>query len=339
MNIRNMLPGAVLLGLVVALLASGSGDPRQITEILLVFAMAQGWNLLCGYTGLLSLGHHAFVGIGAYALFMATNLLGISPFAGLGASVVASVLTAAAMAVLLQRFRDAYFSIAIWVLADCMRLVFGQWDLAGGARGLVLDATRLDPATLAVSVLWAAAALAFVTFAGLFWMLRSRLGLALSAIRDNEQGAAGVGIATRRCRLLAFVLSATVCGLAGGIYYLSVLYIDPAGAFDIDWQIRIIFIVVVGGVGTLEGPFVGTAIYFALRAMFQGHGEWFAICEGGIAMAVMLLAPGGLWGSLQRRFGWRVFPITWAARRSSGLAQMAGIRRHESPKSRGDAAL
>ena len=314
MNLKNMLPGFLLLGAVAVGLVSTSSDPRQIMELLLVFAMAQGWNLLCGYTGLLSFGHQAFVGVGAYALFVAANIFGISPYLGLGASIVASVLVALAMAALLHRLRDAYFSIGIWVLADCLRLLFGQWELVGGARGLVLDPATVDPATLSITVFWLAAALAFGTLAGMFWLLRSRLGLALMAIRDNEQGAAGVGIATRHNRLLAFVLSAAVCGIAGGIYYLSVLYIDPVGAFDIDWQIRILFIVIVGGVGTLEGPIIGTVIYFVLRSVFQGHGEWFAICEGVIAMAVMLFAPRGVWGSLQQRLGWRVFPITWGAR-------------------------
>ena len=303
------------VGLVLALLAGArylGWDQRQIMEVLLVFSMAQGWNLLCGYTGLLSFGHHAFVGLGAYALFMTTNVLAWSPYASLGASGIVAVFAALVMALLLHRLRDAYFSIGIWVLADSLRLLFGQWNWVGSSRGVVLNPSAIDPRSLTQIVFWLSVGLAILTQGGTFLVLRTRLGLGLMAMRDDEQGAASVGIATMRSRLAAFAISAAVCGLAGGIYYLSVLYVDPTGAFDIDWQIRILFIVIVGGVGTLEGPIVGTLIYFVLRETFHDYGAWYLIFQGATAMVVMLLAPGGIWGILQARLGWRVFPIRWA---------------------------
>lgn len=315
MKVKNAFPALCLLGTVAVGLWGLSSDPRQLMEILLVFAMAQSWNLLCGYTGLLSFGHQAFVGLGAYALFMCTDILGVSPYWGLGASVAAAMAAALVMTMLLQGMRDAYFSIGIWVLADSVRLLVGQWQLAGGSQGLVLNLPPgFDASTLPAATLWLAAGLALFTFGGLFWLLRSKVGLALTAIRDNERGAASVGIATRQNRLVAFLLSAAVCGLAGGIYFLSVLYVDPAGAFDLDWQIGLFFIVIVGGLGTLEGPVVGTLVYYALRMAFRGNGPWFAICEGSVAAAVIFIAPQGIWGTLQSRLGWRVFPIEWATR-------------------------
>ena len=111
------------------------------------------------------------------------------------------------------------------------------------------------------------------------------------AVRDNEAGAASVGIAVAHNQLAAFLISAAICGVAGGIYYLSVLYVDPTGAFDIDWQIRILFVVIVGGVGTLEGPIVGTLLYFGLRELFRDAGDLFLIFQGATAMIVMLLHP------------------------------------------------
>jgi len=287
-------------------------DRRLVMEMLLVFAMAQGWNLLCGYTGLLSFGHHAFVGLGAYALFLTVNVLGVSPYLSLGASALVCVLVALVMALLLHRLRDAYFSIGIWVLADSLRLVFGQWEWAGSSRGVVLNASAIDPSGFADNVFWLALALALATQIGLFALLRSRIGLALMAIRDNEHGAASVGIAVARNRLAAFVISAAICGLAGGLYYLSVLYVDPSGGFDIDWQIKLLFIVIVGGAGTLEGPVLGTLIYFGLRELFRDAGDLYLIFQGATAMIVMLLAPSGIWGSIQARTNWRLFPIRWA---------------------------
>ncbi len=303
--------------MIAAALAAGAlllpVDRQLVVEMLLVFAMAQGWNLLCGYTGLLSFGHHAFVGLGAYALFLTVNMLGASPYLSLGASALVCILVALAMALLLHRLRDAYFSIGIWVLADSLRLVLGQWEWAGSSRGVVLNASAINPASFADSVFWLSLSLALATQIGIFTLLRSRIGLALMAIRDNEHGAASVGIAVARNRLTAFVISAAICGVAGGLYYLSVLYVDPSGGFDIDWQIKILFIVIVGGAGTLEGPVLGTLIYFALRELFRDAGDVYLIFQGATAMIVMLLAPSGIWGSIQARTRWRLFPIRWVA--------------------------
>lgn len=312
-NARTMLPMIVMATALAAGALLLPVDRQLATEMLLVFAMAQGWNLLCGYTGLLSFGHHAFVGLGAYALFLTVNTQGASPYLSLGASALVSVLAALVMALLLQRLRDAYFSVGIWVLADSLRLLFGQWQWAGSSRGIALNASAVDPASFADNLFWLALALALATQIGIFALLRSRVGLALMAIRDDEHGAASIGIAVARNRLAAFVISAAICGMAGGLYYLSVLYVDPSGGFDIDWQIKILFIVIIGGVGTLEGSVLGTLIYFGLREVFRDAGDLYLIFQGATAMVVMLLAPGGIWGSIQARTGWRLFPIRWAA--------------------------
>lgn len=311
--LRDLLPGTMLLLAVLAGMIWLPGDHRLPMEILLVFAMAQGWNLLCGYAGLLSFGHQAFVGLGAYALFLTMNDLGLPLYAGLAASALAAVLAAALIALLLRNLRDAYFSIGIWVVAEVIRLLFAQWNAVGSSRGLMLDASRLSLSTFADTVFWLALALALATQIAVFALLRSRFGLGLMATRDNDVAAASVGIDACRSRFVAFVLSALVCGLAGGIYYLSVLYVDPTGAFDLDWQIRILFIVIIGGVGTLEGPIIGTLVYFALGEVFQGNGEMFLIAQGAIALVVMLFAPRGIWGVVEGRTGWQIFPTRWRA--------------------------
>ena len=311
---RTLAGPTSLIAVAVIAIALLPVDRRLAMEMLLVFAMAQGWNLLCGYTGLLSFGHQAFVGLGAYVLFATVNNLGLSPYLSLGASALASIVVAFAMALLLQKLRDAYFSIGIWVLADSLRLLFAQWEFVGSSRGMVLDTSTIDPATFADTVFWLALGLAVATQLGVFALLRSRIGLSLMAIRDNEAAAASVGVAVSRNQLAAFLISAAVCGVAGGIYYLSVLYVDPTGAFDIDWQIRILFIVIVGGVGTLEGPIIGTLVYLMLREIFREAGDLFLIFQGATAALVMLFAPTGIWGAIHARTGWHIFPI----RRTAG---------------------
>jgi len=288
-------------------------DRHLAMEILLVFAMAQGWNLLCGYTGLFSFGHQAFVGLGAYTLYAAVNSFGLAPFTAIPLSAVTCVAVALGMAWLLRGARDAYFSVGIWVLADSLRLLFGQWDFVGGSRGLVMDASGIDADSFNSELYWIAFALAAVTLLGVYALLRSRTGLALMAARDNEQGAASVGIPVARNRLMAFLVSAAICGVGGAVYYLSILYVDPVGAFDLDWQIRLLFIVIVGGVGTVEGPIIGTIIYFGLRESMRDAGDLYLITQGASTALIMIFAPQGLWGLVQARTGWRIFPIAWKA--------------------------
>lgn len=201
-----------------------------------------------------------------------------------------------------------YFSIGIWVLADSLRLLFGQWEWLGSSRGIVLNPASIDPASFADMVFYLALALATLTIFGVFALLRSRTRLALMAIRDNEAGAASVGIAVARNQLAAFPILASICAAAGAIYYLSVLYVDPSGAFDIDWKIRVLFIVIVGGLGTIEGPIIGVVIYFGLRELFRDAGDLFLIFQGLTAFLVPLVMPGGIWGLIQSRTGWQLFP-------------------------------
>jgi branched-chain amino acid transport system permease protein len=313
MNARALVPGSLTLALLAGAIIALPIDRRLAMEMLIVFAMAQGWNLLSGYTGLISFGHHAFVGLGAYVLYMSVNTLGLSPYLGLGMSAAVSLVLGLGMWVLLRHLRGPYFAIGIWVLADSLRLVFAQWDWVGSSRGLVLNPAGIDAMTFTATMFWLALALAVGTQVGIFMLLRSRMGLALMAIRDNEAGAASVGIAIARNQLAAFLISAAICGAGGGLYYLSVLYISPAGTFDIDWQIRILFIVIVGGIGTLEGPIIGTLVYFALREVFRDAGDMFLMFQGATAMIVMLFAPRGIWGLIQSRTGWRLFPTRWVA--------------------------
>lgn len=314
MSARALLPASLTLVLLAAAAVLLPIDRRLAMEMLIVFAMAQGWNLLSGYTGLISFGHHAFIGLGAYVLYMSVNTLGLSPYLGLGASAAVSLVLGLGMWLLLRHLRGPYFAIGIWVLADSLRLIFAQWDWVGSSRGLVLNPARIDAASFTTTLFWLALGLAIATQAGVFALLRSRVGLALMAIRDNEAGAASVGIAIARNQLVAFLVSAAICGAGGGLTYLSVLYVSPSGAFDIDWQIRILFIVIVGGIGTLEGPILGALVYFGLREAFRDAGDLFLIFQGATAMAVMLFAPRGIWGIIEARTGWRLFPVRWVAR-------------------------
>ncbi|MBV8617677.1 MAG: branched-chain amino acid ABC transporter permease [Curvibacter sp.] len=302
----------LLAALAVALLPrwADGGTLGLCSEVLLTLAVAQMWNLLAGYAGLVSMGHQAFVGVGAYLLFVLSDRFGLSPYwmvplGGLGAALLAAL-----VAPLMFRLREAYFSIGMWVLAEIVRLLVSKLPLLGGESGAPLQSVRLvDSDSFQQISFWIAAALGLLSVAGVWALMRAPFGLGLMAVRDNELAAASIGIRVGRNRLLAFVLSALGCGMAGAAYFMGTLFVSPDSAFDINWVVTAMFIVIIGGIGTLEGPLLGCAIYFGLREVFGSvlglSGGWFLMAMGCVAVALMLLAPRGLWGLLQRRFGWQ----------------------------------
>jgi branched-chain amino acid transport system permease protein len=135
------------------------------------------------------------------------------------------------------------------------------------------------------------------------------MGLGLTALRDSERAAVSVGINIHRIKLTVFVISATVTGIAGALIYLNLLRIIPAAAFSVQWTSIMIFIVVIGGIGTIEGPILGTILYSLIRENLANFGEWSFIILGAIAVTMMLVAPQGLWGMLRQRFHWEIFPV------------------------------
>jgi branched-chain amino acid transport system permease protein len=147
--------------------------------------------------------------------------------------------------------------------------------------------------------------------AGIYFLLRSRFGLGLTALRDSEAAAASQGVAVDRLKLQVYVLSALGTGLAGALYYLSALRISPGAGFDITWVVAATFIVVIGGIGTLEGPLIGAAVFFGLRWLLADYGVWYWLVLGGCAIGVMVMFPKGVWGYVQHRYQWHLFPVQY----------------------------
>jgi branched-chain amino acid transport system permease protein len=282
----------------------GQGDLRLLIEILTVFTFAQTWNLMAGYAGLMSFGQHLFIGVGAYFVFQVSNQTGINPFLLLPLAFVFSAAVAAVISPLVFRLRDAYFAIGIWVLAEVARLYVSQTPWLGSVSGLPLVATReMDRIWVALGNYWFAAALAIISVFGFYFLLRTRFGLSLMAVRDNEHTAAAIGINVWWTRFFGFVVASGMCGIAGAAYYMAVYHVEPGAAFDANWVVVMLFIVIIGGVGTIEGPIIGTAIYFLFRAWFAGTGNLYMMLLGAAAVATMILAPKGIWGVFQKRFG------------------------------------
>jgi branched-chain amino acid transport system permease protein len=143
-----------------------------------------------------------------------------------------------------------------------------------------------------------------------YLFLRSKQGLALLAIRDNEVAAESQGIPVRRMKLAVYVVAAFGAGLAGALYFIGNLRISPDAAFSVNWTAFAIFMVVIGGIGRIEGPLVGALIFFLLNKFLSDYGTWYLLGLGLLAIVTTIFFKQGLWGYAQQRWGWTLFPTS-----------------------------
>jgi branched-chain amino acid transport system permease protein len=305
-----IVAAVVIAGLVSLPFWGDSSWLRLFVEFACFLVLAQMWNLLAGYGGLVSVGQQAFLGLGGYGLVMLANHTPINPFLCVPLAGLFAALLAIPTGAIVFRLQGGYFAIGTWVVAEVYRLLFANASFLGGGSGTSLMAMRGIPKTTRESTtFWIALAMAIGSVALVYWLLRSRHGLALTAIRDSEVAASSQGVEVRRVKFLVYVIAGLGCGLAGALYFLSNLRISPDAAFGVNWTAYIIFIVVIGGIGTIEGPILGTIVYFVLREFFGDFGTWYLIALGTVAIVVMLKFPNGLWGYVMRRFDLRFFPV------------------------------
>jgi branched-chain amino acid transport system permease protein len=317
---------ALLLGLAVLPAVAPRALVQDLIFVFYMLALAQCWNLLAGYAGLVSVGQQAFVGLGGYLLFALTVLVGLDPLLAIALAGALSAAFALPTALIVFRLRGAYFAIGTWVVAEVYRLVFAQFKQLGGGTGTSLPPATTNevfgiewikglldlrtPAARDVISYWVALALAVGTLALVYCLLRSRRGLALGAIRDSEAAAQSVGVDAFRIKLGVYVATAAATGMVGALIYLQKARISPDAAFSVlDWTAYVIFIVVIGGIGTVEGPILGVIVFYLMQRYLADFGAWYLILLGTLAIAVMLFAPKGLWGLLADRYGLALFPV------------------------------
>jgi branched-chain amino acid transport system permease protein len=304
-----------LLLLVTAPFYCGRSELYLLVEIFSYLALASLWNLLAGYSGLVSIGQQAFIGHGGYSLFTLTMFAGVSPILAIFLAGVIAALFAVPTAWIIFRLKGAYFAIGTWVVAEVYRLTFAQISVLGGGSGSSLPTqviqgiapTRLIRDDL---IYWTGLLLIVAVFATIYLILRSRWGLALAAIRDSEPAAESVGVDNYRTKFLVYFLTAGATGSVGALISLQKLRISPDAAFSVnDWTALVIFIVVIGGIGRMEGPLLGTIIFFLLREFFADWGPWYLMFLGLFAIVVTLAMPKGIAGLLADRFDFQIFPL------------------------------
>ena len=301
---------ALLAALAYPWLFSSAFEQRLGALVLLSAITASAWNIVGGYAGQISVGHVVFFGCGAYGSLAAYTLWGWPPLAGLPMGVAAALVIAAVIGVPTLRLSGHYFSMATIAVAELVRLLVTNSDTLGGAQGLsgpVMSRTVWDMSFLSAVPYYYLFLAVLVTTLGITWrMERNRMGFYLRAIKGSERAARSLGVAAPRYKLLAFLLSAALTAVAGGLYSTLFGFIDPESGVGILVSVKMLIMAALGGAGTLFGPLVGAAILVPLEEFSnnllggKGGGPTFVV-YGAVIMLLARFLPGGLLGLLKVR--------------------------------------
>ena len=301
---------AIVLAAIVAALAAlpwiGTTVLVQFgINVLLLATLAQGWNIIGGYAGYPSFGNSVFYGLGAYGVAVAMAQFHLPFWVGMLLGLGLGTAFAALLGLAVLRLKGHYFAICTLGLAFVMTAIVSNLEIAGSNIGLVLPLLRSE-----VLFYELALGLLVLATATIFWLSRSRFGLGLIAIRENEEGAAVMGVNTTLYKVLAFMLSASFTALAGGIYAYYITFIDPVGVFDIVLNVKMIIMAVFGGPGSVLGPVVGAFILSAVSEVLATKVTNIASMFFGIVIVIaVIFMPRGIVHLVQhiRQTGWRYF--------------------------------
>jgi len=274
--------------------------------ICIYITLASMWNLLAGYSGMVSLGQQMFIGLGGYTLAVLSLYYGFPIFLSVLLGGVVSVILAIFISLPIFRMKGVYFAIGTWVIAEALGICFSNWSYVKYGMGLFIQpAYKLSMS----SIYYAAMATCIGSLALVYILLRSNLGLALMAIRDDDVASEALGVNIFRCKLTCFLISAFLTGTAAGILYLNTIFIQPFEAFGIGWTVKLLFIVIMGGIGTVEGPIVGAIIFVLLQQYLSEYVGYNLIILGVITIMVIFFAPRGIMGTFQEKLGFELFPV------------------------------
>jgi branched-chain amino acid transport system permease protein len=299
----------IILALVI-LLTTPLWASRYVVNVWLLIciyaALASMWNLLAGYSGMISLGQQMFVGLGGYTLAVLSVYYGLPISLSVLLGGMISVILAVLISLPIFRMKGVYFAIGTWIIAEALGICFSNWGYVRYGMGMFIQpAYKLSMS----AIYYAAMIICIGSIALVYLLLRSNLGLALMAIRDDDVASEAMGINIFRCKFTCFLISAFVTGIAAGILYLNAIFIQPFEAFGIGWTVKLLFIVIIGGIGTVEGPVAGAIVFVLLQQYLSEYVGFNLIILGTIAIVVIFFAPKGIVGTFQNRFGLELFPV------------------------------
>lgn len=301
-----LLVCAVLVVVLYALGALGvfsNNTMRYLLNIFLYIVLGSMWNLMSGFTGMTSLGQQTFIGLAGYSLAVMTATYGMSYWVGFLVGGAVGAVVSLILAVILFRMRGMYFAVATWVIAEALKTFFTSWNYVKQGAGMSVS---VSPYPSTRTIYFIALTLCIIAIAVIYLLLKSRIGLGLTAMRDDADAASSVGVNIFKSKLLVFVICAIFTALAGAVFYLNKGNIYPTGGFGISWTVSVVFIVIIGGIGTMAGPVVGSVVYVILSEVLAQFKGWSNIILGIIAILVILFLPDGIVGTLQKKLHFEI---------------------------------
>ena len=304
----NFLLSGSIIGLLLAVFISlpfwASENAVGISFLIFTYlALAQMWNLLAGYTGLVSLGQQVFIGLGGYSLAVLTELYHLPWILGILVGGILSVVLALIISQPIFKMRGVFFTIGTWIVAEAVGIFFTNWAFVRYAQGFNIKVSYNMTTT---EIYYISLVVGIASVVLVYGLLKSKLGLALMAMRDNEAAAETMGVELYKTKLKCFLISAFVTGITGGVLYIYIAYITPAAGFGIDWTVSMTFMVIIGGIGTIEGPIIGAIFFVLLKQYLYDYPGISLIILGVVAIATILIAPKGIMGTLHEKYGWEL---------------------------------
>lgn len=268
----------------------------KLTYLFILIMFAAMWNLLAGYAGLVSVGQQAFVGLGGYAMVRMVDA-GLPPFGAIFAGALCAGVIAWVLSWFVLRMKAGEFAIATWVIAEAIRAIVSFDPIIQGDTGTSVTALNAYAPEMRRLTIYL---LALVTMAVMLWgswkLLQGRTGAQAQAIRDDEEAAASVGITTFAVKQRIYIIAAIGCAVAGTLWLASAITFQPRTAFGVQWSVFMLFMVLVGGIGTFIGPILGALLFFALQEIFGDFGAWYMAGVGIVAILFALYLPKGIVG-------------------------------------------
>lgn len=296
-----------LLALAPVYLEAASLDRLSVLFIYII--MAAMWNALAGYGGLVSIGQQAFFGMAAYFTIRIADL-GINPFFALFLAVVVVGVLSYFISLLMLKLKAGEFAIGMWVLASLLHMLVNLDGLIQGETGIsLISLNQYSIESRLTIIYWCALGTMTILLLALFILLRSRVGSAIQAIRDDEDAAASIGIDAEKTKRILFVLAAVGIAAAGALWLATATTFQPKTYFSVQWTAFMIFMVLVGGIGKFEGAILGAVLFFLIETQFGNAGVWYLIGLGATAVVFSLYLPKGIWGEVERRFNVQLLPV------------------------------
>ena len=273
-----------------------------LRDALILFFLYLGAAELLGFmakhAGMVSLGQQIFMGVGGYTTAVLCMYFGVPLFLS---AIIAGLLGSGLAAILsfpLLKLRGVYFSIGTLLAAEIIRLAFNSWEFVGAGKGLTF---RSAYGISTIYIYYSTLALGIISIFLVYIAYHSKLGFGLRSIGADEDAASGLGVNTFICKASCFVLASLITTFVGAVYAVHHTYLHPTSAFSLSWTVNFLFVAVIGGVGTIIGPVIGSFIFVALGYLLSQYLGLSLLLEGLVVLAILLAVPEGLWGFISRK--------------------------------------